>query len=79
MCTLRLNSQVQQYAGLTHGQRVLSRAPKLPVATVVNPNFKDSIYRDDAHVMQKQEVLAKLMVIQKRFYKAAFQTNPNYL
>lgn len=41
MRTLHLNSQVQRYDGLTPGQRVFGRSPRMPSGAVGDPNFAD--------------------------------------
>ena len=44
MCTMRLNSQVQQYGGFSHGRRFF-RNPDITARYVWKPTFKDSIYK----------------------------------
>ena len=53
-CTMRLNSQVQQYGGITPCRKVFGRSRKLPIATVGNPYFKYFTLRNEAPVTQTQ-------------------------
>ena len=60
ICTMRLNCQVPQYGGFTHGKGVFGRAQKLPIGTFGNPRFKDPIYQNGATDIQTQNVLVNL-------------------
>ena len=41
MAMMRLNSQVRQFYGFAHGERVFGRPPKMPIGAVCNPHFLD--------------------------------------
>ena len=41
MTMAHLNSQVQQFGGVTHVQRVFGATPKMPIGAVGNPHFGD--------------------------------------
>ena len=67
--TMRLNSEILQYAGITPGQRVFGGSPKLPIGAVDNPTFKDCVATNETPVVQTHRALVNFRGVRKRLYR----------
>ena len=65
MTMTHLNSQVQQLGRFAHGQRVLGRAPKMPIDTLGTPHFSDFMNPKEAPVTKTHHLLGTIHQIRQ--------------
>ena len=77
MTTMRLNSKVRQYVGLTPGRRVFGRTPKLPIGEAGSPFFRDSMSPAEAPSAKTHNLLPAIYKIRQSLISADFQSQVN--
>ena len=77
MATMHLNSQVQQFAGSTHGQRVSGRTSKMPIGTAGNPYFEYFTTPVEAPTTKTHHLLGMIRQISQASLTADFSGKLN--